>query len=310
MKKQPKSFRLKRTVLYVSMSLVALWLLGDLVHSWYVGSRWQAWNAAIDRDADGVQPGCAAYTIGSGETALLLVHGINDSPCCFYKMAPAMAAKGYTCRVMRLPGFAEPLAEYASATWPQWRAALRDEASALRQQHDRVVVVAHSLGAAVSIAALLDQPKLVDGVVLLAPAIEVSDERSPILPTRVWHEFGRLVLLFTTTTYSPFPASCHDLHERDYPGRMLFTPLSIVDQTFDLIDHNRGRAAEIQTPLFMVLSQHDRVIDWRAAQQFYEGTSRDRKKLLFLDDSQHMIPVDYDWEKVCEAISEFVELRK
>jgi excinuclease UvrABC nuclease subunit len=56
----------------------------------------------------------------------------------------------------------------------------------------------------VAIAHLLEHPGTVDALVLLAPAIEVSSARSPLLATRAWHEIARRLLPFTRVVYSPF----------------------------------------------------------------------------------------------------------
>jgi carboxylesterase len=298
-------WRRLKTVLFVLLALAAVWLLGDFLYSCYVARQIRQREATVERDADRVEVGCREYTIDNGSTAILLIHGINDSPACYHKVAPALAEQGFTCRVMRMPGFAKPVPEYARATRQQWVAAVESEVKGLRQDHERVIAVAHSLGGAVTIAYLLENPGALDAVVLMAPAIEVSNLRSPVLPTRGWHEISRWVLLFTRVAYSPFPGDCHDAAALEYPGRIPFTPKTTADETFRLVDFNRGRAAELQVPLMMVLTQHDKVIDWRAAERFYEQASSETKEIHFLENSGHVIPVDRDWKTLVQKIAEF-----
>ena len=294
-----------KIALLVLLGLAVLWVSGDWIYSCVVAHRIKKWEASVERDDGGVEKGCREYTIGSDETAVLLIHGINDSPACYRRMAPVLAEEGFTCRVMRLPGFAEPIEHYAQVTKEQWLAAVKGEVQSLRQDHGRVAIVAHSLGGAVTIAYLLEDPAAVDAVVLLAPAIEVSDCRSPLLSARAWHEIGRRLLWFTTTTSSPFPNDCHDASEREYPGRTVFVPTTVVDQTFELLDNNRGRAAEFRTPLIMVLSKDDQVVDWEAAEQFYREASSE-KSIRFMEKSGHVIPLDYGWEDLTGEIVEFL----
>ena len=286
--------------------LSALWMLGDLGYSVYVARRLAAREEAIDRDDEGVESGCRGFTVGEGDTALLMIHGINSSPACFHKMAPALAEAGFTCRVMRLPGFAEPIDRYAAATKEDWLAAARREVEALRKNHRRVAVIGHSLGAAVALAPALDSPGWIDAQVLLAPGIAVSNRRSPILPTRAWHRFARHTLWFTTVTYSPFDDACRDPQGQDYPGHTLFTPQAVVEQTFQLLDANRPRAADLRAPLLVFLTRDDRVIDWQAAERFYDRAGSTPKEMCFLDNSGHAIPVDYQWEQVTTQIVRFL----
>ena len=295
-----------KIALLVLLGLSALWVLGDWIYSCVVAHRIMNWEASVERDDEGVEEGCREYTIGSDETAVLLIHGINDSPACYRRMAPVLAEEGFTCRVMRLPGFAEPIERYAQATKEQWLAAVKGEVQSLRQDHGRVTIVAHSLGGAVTIAYLLEEPVAVDAVVLLAPAIKVSDRRSPLLSTRAWHEIGRRLLWFTTITSSPFPNDCRDASEREYPGRSVFVPTAVADQTFELLDNNHGRAAEFRTPLIMVLAKDDQVVDWEAAEQFYREASSEDKAIRFMEKSGHVIPLDYGWEDLTSEIAEFL----
>ncbi len=306
-RREAEEVRKRMTITLITLvGLVCVWLVGDFVYSLFVASRVRKWEASIERDADGVQEGCQAYAIGSGETAILLIHGINDSPQCYQRMAPVLAEEGYACRVMRLPGFALPNDRYAKATKEEWLAAVESEIRALRQSHARVAIVAHSLGGAVTIAHLLDNPEAVDGVVLLAPAVDVSDRRSPLFSTRAWHEFAKWTLPFTRITSSPFSNDCHDTEAGDYPGRTTFTPLAVAEETFQLIDANRGRAAQFKTPLMMVLAKDDQVIDWEAAERFYQEASSEPKTIRFMEDCGHAIPVDNGWESLTGEIAVFL----
>ena len=286
--------------------LACVWLAGDLAYSLIVANRVKKWESSIERDDEGVQEGCRAYTIGSGETAILLIHGINDSPQCYHKMAPVLAEEGFTCRVMRLPGFALPNDRYAKATKEEWLAAVKSEIRSLRQDHPRVAVIAHSLGGAVTIAHLLENPQAVDAAVLLAPAVNVSNRRSPVLSTRAWHEFAKWALPFTRVTSSPFSNDCHDTAAGDYAGRTTFAPLAVAEETFQLIDANRGRAAQFKTPLMMVLAKDDQVINWQAAEQFYQEASSAPKTIHFMPDCGHAIPVDHGWESLTREIAGFL----
>ena len=268
-----------------------------------MGWRLARWEASIERNGDGVQVGAAAYAIGDGPHALLLVHGIGDSPRQWHKMAPALAAEGLRCRAMRLPGFGESVEAAARVGRERWIGAVRDELAALRDRHERVVVVAHSLGAAVAIAVLLDDPAAADGAVLLAPLVGVSNARSPGLPTRTWHVVANRLLLFTTITETPFPIHARDPAERAYPDRPRFTPRAVFDEVYALIDENERRLGEFATPLVGILSSDDKVVDNDAASRFFMAAAQ--PKVVVQVDAGHAIPVDVGWEELVPAIATF-----
>lgn len=308
--------RRRRRMIQALLTVVALWLAGDFVYSRVIQWRIGRWEAGLPRDADGIREGCRPFTIGPAARdapAVLLIHGINDSPACFRDMAPRLAARGICCRAMLLPGFAISTERYAQADRHQWLAAVGDELRDLRQRHERVGVAAHSLGGAIAVRFLLDQldrPAAqripVDKLVLLAPAIEVSSARSPVLSTRAWHRIANHLLLFTQVTESPFGLDAVALDERDYPFRTPFTPRRIVDETFALIDLNAGQAPRLQVPLLLAVSRDDHVIDWEAAERFYEAYGSPTKQVYYADPAGHALTLDQGWETLTDTVAAFL----
>lgn len=287
-------------------TLILVWFAGDLVYSRVVLARLAQYEQSLTWDESGVQLGAAAYEVGDGETGLLLVHGINFSPVVYQRLAPALAQQGpFTCRVMRLPGFGMRVQEYARYSCSDWIAAIDAEVQALQSRHRRVFVVAHSLGAALTLRYWLERRPEIDGLILIAPAIEVSNDRSPLFPTRFWHEFARRTLFFTEIVLSPFPYDVRDPQVIETIPQLQFTPRSIVDQTFAVLDLNRGQAGQCDLPLLMILAPDDHVISTPAAEKYFEGWKSTNKKLIYQRRSGHMIPLDYGWEEVVARIVEF-----
>lgn len=304
--------RRTKIALWSLVSLAPGWLLGDFLYSRVMAGRIARWEVAVQRDENGVQKDRQAFTLegkGAGrDSAVLFIHGLNATPLTWSKMAPELNQQfGFTCRAMRLPGFAEPTEEYARSDRAQWIAAVEREVAALRREHEQVYIVGHSLGGAIAIGCLLENPDLADAVVLIAPAVEVSNARSPLLSTKTCQALANRLLLFTTVTQTPFEIDAHDPAQRDPPGRTLFTPRPVVDELFALLEENRGRAGEFQTRLMMVLSKDDQVVDHQAAQRFLEEAASPTKRagVRFMEDAGHQIPLDHGWKELTREIGLF-----
>ncbi len=294
----------------ILVAVVAVQLLIDAMHAAYVAASLDAWEETVERDESGVLAGCDAYSLPPADgaeppvdAAVLLVHGINASPRHYDLIAPALAERGIACRVTRLPGFAEPTPAYAQTTAERWVAAVTDELAALRQEHGRVGLVDHSLGGAVAIRTLIDQPAAADFAVLLAPAVAVSNSRSPVGTTRFWHDFGRRVFVFTRTLRSPYPMDCRDPDRSDHAGRSPFTPIVVAEELFQLMDRNRPEAGRFVTPATFVVSTTDPVVDTPAAEAYFGELGSTDKRLVPLERSGHAIPLDLEWERVVEEIA-------
>ncbi len=305
----PKS-RFRRFLKFLfktGLLVVVIWLAGDFIYSRVVLYKLGRYEQSFQWDANGVRAGQGAFEVGEGETALLLVHGINFSPVAYQKLAPELAQSGFKCRAMRLPGFGLHVREYEQYEYPVWLDAIDHEVKNLSANHNRVIIVAHSLGAAVALRYLAERNPNIFAIVLLAPAIEVSDQRSPVFSTRFWHEFSKRTLLFTKIVLSPFPYDMNDPGALTTIPQLQFTPSGIVDQTFSMIDQNRGQASQFQVPLLMILSPTDQVIDSPAAEAYFKAWGTSDKRLIWQERAAHMIPLDFDWELAADAIAEFAQ---
>jgi esterase/lipase len=294
-----------RVVIGLILIPPALAVTGDLLYSLLV-KRADALNETrLQRDSDGVRIGWREYTIGSGQTALLFVHGFGNSPVMFQRMAPALAESGFTCEVMRLPGAGERIESAARATADEWVEAVRRRLQALRQSHRRVVIVAHSMGCAVALDAVAEHADLADALVLMAPMLEVSPLRSPLLSPRGWHQVLDPLLLFTDRMWLPFPPDMNDPEGAALIQGERCRPRSVYRQLFTLIDRNRGRARSLPLPILVMLAPNDPVIDNAAAERFFDECPTLPKRLRYLERSNHNIPLDYDWREAVDEIRQF-----
>lgn len=289
------------------LGIAGCWLLGDFAYSRWVVHQIEQWEESVAWTSSQVQDSAQPYVLSGGRTALLLVHGFNDSPRAYRFVAPALAARGYTVSVLRLPGFGERVSEASTVTFSDWVDAIRAEAQSLRTHSDHVVVVGHSLGGAAVIALLRNTPEIADAAILLAPAIAVADDRSPLFSARTWHRIAGVALPFTEFFYSPFdrndavdPAVRNPADKPPYSSRL------IVDEAFALLDANGSAAPQIKTPLLMVLGRRDAVVDGQAAQRFYEALGSSRKQLKVYEDSAHALPEDRDWQDLVQVMTGFI----
>ncbi len=298
-----------KLILKIVVGFLVIHLLADAIYAWYIARSVAAWEVTIERDENGVMQDCDAFLLPANpETdtgvGIVLLHGINASPRHYDFVAVELAERGFTCRAMRLPGFAEPLTQYRKSSYPQWIAAVHNELSELRKTHDRVGIVGHSLGGATTIGALLEKPELADFCVLLAPAVKVSDSRSPLLSTRSWHEISQRTLFFVDTVSSPYGMDCRDETKQSHPGQTLFTPTVVVDQLFQLMDENESRFADWEVPVTMVVSAGDVVVSTPAVKSFFEQIDTDDKKLVVLENTGHELPLDLQWQEVVDLVVE------
>jgi carboxylesterase len=294
-----------RVLLAVGAGLPALWSATDLAYAILIRRSYDRWEAGTARDPDGVRRGCEGFTVGRGDTAFLVVHGLGDSPAAYRRMAGALAARGFTCEALRLPGFAMPLDDYRRTSAAQWRRALAAHLAALRATHRRVLLVGHSLGGAVVVDYLADHPEAADGAVLVAPLVDVSGAGSPLLGPETWYTLLDRLLIFTDRLGAPLPEDIAGPRAGGEAATDPFLPRAIYRQVFPLLRRNRERVRSFSTLQLMALARRDAVIDNGAAEDFYRDCAARCKRLLMLEHSGHVIPRDADWRELVDEMAIF-----
>ena len=226
--------------LAVVAGLVALWILGDLFHALLMRRCYDHWEAEVKRDGNGVREGCAVFQEGEGTTALLLIHGFADSPAVYRPMAGGLAKKGYACHTLRLRTSRSPRPLHRQ--YRRWLAQpsggeTTGVAQNLFTRHRRRPFAGRR-----GHAGLFDRPsQAADGVVLLAPLIEVSNQRSPLLTAEQWFHILDGTLIFTDRIAMLLPPDVRDQKALAQMKEDRFIPRTIYREMFKVIDRNRER---------------------------------------------------------------------
>ncbi|MFH0879214.1 MAG: alpha/beta fold hydrolase [Lentisphaerota bacterium] len=278
----------------------------DFAYAHVVAARQARWERQVTRDVHGLRAGCEEFTTGQGSTALLMIHGFGDSPAVFGPFASRLAALGFSCRALRLPGAGLPVELARSATHDQWIQAIDDAVFALRKQHAAVWLVGHSLGGALATEYVLSNSNQVDGLILLAPLVEVSSDRSPFLPPETWFRLGQHLHLFVDTLENYFPLDVHDPKARAQVVKERFIPLSQYTELFATVSNIRNQSTRLRLPLLVFLADDDHVIDSLAAERYYAQAQSASARIRWIPNAGHVIPMDYGWQAVADEIAGFV----
>lgn len=292
------------------LAIISAWLAINLVHGLWIGLRRWRWEATITRDNKGLLPQADSYTKGHGAIALLFVHGFADTPMLWSPMVDYINKQtdAFTCRAMRLPGSCEPLPVARQVALDQWQQAVDHEIASLRKDHDQVWLVAHSLGAALSIDAALRNPDTVQGLILIAPLIKVSSAKTYFIPPEAGFTCARGVFVFSPVFESMFS---WNPTMADGPSftyiRDRFIPFQVYKNLFRLTRLNRDRAKDIKRPVFAAISKFDRVVDSKTASQWLEHVQG--KKVIRWTETGHVIHMDPGWQALTDEIITFIKAK-
>lgn len=286
--------------------LCAVVLLLNLLVAGVTAAWHSLWCRSVKWTADGLMPSAPPLDAGDGETAILFVHGFNDVPYVWKRFVETLSVQGFNCRAMRLPGAGERDARTSLAAM---RAAVDAALGDLRVSHRRVVLAGHSLGGALALDAVLRRngsaAQRPDGLVLLAPLIEVSRARSPLLPAHAWY----LVLRFLVPALRWVPSVFKEyLHAEDDAAfvyrRDRFNEIGWYRSLFALVAELRGRdRSPLDVPTLVFAAGADRVVDSDATARWFAG--RAAVEFHVVADASHVLPLNPRWREFAERIRTF-----
>ena len=207
-----------------------------------------AWNSPQEwRPGDKAGPNTGSAR-GRPAKGMLLIHGLGDSPWSFTDVARTLAEQGFVVRTVLLPGHGTRPEDLLGVTAEQWRATVRAQATALQRDVDTVYLGGFSTGANLALEYAYENPEIA-GLVLFSPGFKSSSALDWLAP---WVTWIRPWLL------------APDGHRPMQNGvRYLTAPTNAFGQ-FYLTSRAARRLIDdrpYERPVFMVLAQHDSVLD-------------------------------------------------
>jgi carboxylesterase len=186
------------------------------------------------------------------DAAVLLVHGFTATPWEMRPLADTLAARGFACLAVRLPGHGTTPEDLATRRWEEWLATVASGYDLLAADFPRVYGVGLSTGSLLLLA--LAWQRQLAGLVLLSPYLRV---RHRLAPLANWLRYLR--------PYHHRPLS--GAAARHYYARR---PVAGVHQINRLLRALSPRLGTITVPVLAIHGEGDQVIDIESGRRLVE----------------------------------------
>ncbi|WP_394193898.1 alpha/beta hydrolase [Pseudoalteromonas atlantica] len=185
------------------------------------------------------------------QKAVLLVHGLTDSPFTYHDLAQVYFQQGYTVRTLLLPGHGTAPNALKDVNAQQWQQATDYAVNRTLKDFEQVVLGGYSTGAALLINYLTTRPmnEKIKALMLFSPASEPHNKNGwaakwiDLIPFVNWIDEDADI---DFAKYESFPWSAaaaaddamrtitvNSLEQRKFPAIPVFTALSDIDTTID-----------------------------------------------------------------------------
>jgi carboxylesterase len=255
-------------------------------------------TARRPRDADGVVLGAAPIHLpGSGDRAVLLIHGFNDTPQSMAYLASRLQAAGYAVHVPRLPGHGCSLREMArQAEVEGWRRAIREAYDTMARTHRDVFLCGQSMGGALAVLEAVDRGT-VRAMALLAPYLA--------MPRALQRRLQLAVLVEPLVTYHVSAGGERSIHDPE-ARRAALGPGIVTAGTLRALQAVAAAGAAVlprlMTPVLYVQSRQDNRVSEATAISSFAAIGSHDKQQRWLDGSGHILSADYERDAVADAV--------
>lgn len=237
------------------------------------------------------------FFLPGGKCGCLLVHGFTGAPNEMRWLGEDLHQRGHTVLGVRLSGHATRPQDMTRARWWDWLACVEDGWHLLRSSAQEIVVIGLSLGGVLGLTFASEFP--VAGVAALAtPHHLPPDPRLPFIKPL------SLIQPFIQKGPADWRALSSATGHVCYP----VDPTRAYAEVRDLLRVMRQGLSKINAPALLVYSKDDKTIQVkeRHAEQIFAGLGSQRKEIVWLETSGHVITRDVSREIVFQAVGEFV----
>ena len=120
------------------------------------------------------------HIVPGAQKAVLFVHGIVSTPRFFDEYIPALPADCSAYSIL-LPGHGGTVKDFGRHSAKEWENHVRAAIDELRESHDQVYIVAHSLGTLLAIRAAVADSTRIAGLLLLCVPLRIWAKPSALL---------------------------------------------------------------------------------------------------------------------------------
>ncbi len=235
---------------------------------------------------------------GSAGAAALCLHGLTGTPYEVRPIGEALAAAGVRAFGPRLPGHGGTPETLAETPYTAWVEGVRQHYAALAAKGDPVFVVGLSLGGLLSLD--LAAHAEVAGVVSIGAPLALSWPIPQLVPV-VKYLMPMLPKRSGSDIRDPAARARH-------PGLPVM-PLKSVHQLVRLQRSVRQSLGRITAPALIAHGVHDHTAHPADAEQIFESLGSEERELLWLKNSAHVVPVDYDGADLAKRVADFLVAR-
>ena len=234
------------------------------------------------------------FEFKKGKTGCLLIHGFGGSPLELRWLGERLAENGYTVLAPLLPGHGTAYHDMLKTGWTDWYRTSEEAFYRLKDMCDNIFVIGLSMGGAIGLSMAAENG--FSGVVSLAAPLFINDWRIKFLP----------ILRYILKYPRGGPPDLKDISKLGEVFSYKRVPMRCVEELLTSLADLKVKLPLVKMPVLLVHARVDHIVPPKNVEVIYNLLGSQDKRLVYLDNSYHVVTVDYDREIVKDEILRFI----
>lgn len=237
------------------------------------------------------------YRAAGSEIGCLLIHGFGGSPHELKPMGKYLWEQGINAMGVRLKGHGTTPADMRGSTYLEWIDSAREGLKEIKKVCSSVFVAGLSMGGALTLHLAATHPEDIAGIIpICAPSI-LGGWRARLIPLAPF--VNRVIPYLPGIGKTVRDSSVKLVNYFWLPPASIIELLKFIGETNSILPR-------IKIPALVIASRHDPVVPLDNAEYIMEHISSADKSMFVVDNSLHVVTVDYDKDSVFRETEKFI----
>jgi carboxylesterase len=257
--------------------------------------------------------------IGKGQGAVLLLHGLYGTPQQLQYIGRKLNTQGgYTVRIPNIRGYSvfdEPVPSETTC-WENWLEQVEAQFEGLRREHDQVSVAGLCIGADLCMELAAKRSPDIHAICLYSAPLKYDGWNVTWMRRFKFLGYYTPLRFLMSLTERP-PYGLKDERIRQWVARQMeqrgtsalgssHSPLTGVYESERLMKDVRRKLHKISAPTLIIHAIEDDLASPRNAEIIEQGISSVHVKKVMLENSYHIITMDFEKERVAAETLDFL----
>ncbi len=237
---------------------------------------------------------------GTNGAGVILSHGFTGTPDSVRSVARALGKAGFTVSAPLLAGHGTTPENCAQTNWHDWYESIEEAYQQLQKSCSKIFVAGLSLGSLLTLKLSIDHPQAITAAACLATPLYLKPWTAKLLPV-----IENSPIKFFWKYQKKLGVDIKDPNAKGNFWNYDRMPLSCIYSLVDLQKVVRDDLAKIHTPLLLIHSRHDSTAPYDSMNQVARQVSSTITETVTLENSYHVITLDYEKEWVAQKVTDF-----